>query len=1416
MIKRILSTLLASLIIFSSVSVFAAKKPEEAAAINIYELWGGFEEEISVKPVSLNVGSSASKVSFQEGGARGSKGCLRYDGILKNYLDDTTLPFPGVPGETYAFSFDFKAETPGCTGFKYIIDRETGTNEGKVAFTESKKWQKVEFEITLPTNNGAGKAGGNAKRIRFNFEGEYPNVVYIDNLVCTPAGNVPDADYSSVNEKLIVETPEEVNVIKKDDVNFSDVTGHWAERTIESLAKYGYINGMGDGTYAPNDYVTRAQFIKMVSDVYGIRYPEYDGRFEDVKGDEWYAGVLRFADQMGNIDDALKLGGNISPEQPITREEAATIAAKVATDRGAAAKEGAKTSFKDNASISDWAREGVKTAASLGMIAGYEDGTYKPGKNITRAEAAKILFRIVEISSRISIFVDAETGSDENDGTETAPLKSVYAARDLAAKFKDTMENDITIYVRGEQYLDKTFELTDKNSGGNGYTITYTSWGDEKATFTMAKKYTGFTLHDADKDIWKVYVGRGADSRQAYFNDVRGVRAKTVGYLTNCDFVDMSYYLCDDFYLLDLKKPQEVEGKWHLLWNDSRHLVKSITEQDGRVRIDFSDYFTTNMGRIYHDGNKNIRRQTPSFLENAYEFLDECGEWYLDKDEGYVYYKPMAHEDMSTMELKLPVGEYMINGKGSEFSKPLENVTFDNIIFEGATWLEINKIGGHSPLQNNKYAGPQADAGLKYGAFGQTTGAVVHFEECKNLTLSNNVFRHMGNNGLQIFRGSRYVNIIGNEFYDISASSMIIDDLRAGHQPHTRNKEDYVQYINIRNNYIHNVSVEYESSAAVTLAYPRHSNFTHNEVAYTQYSGLHICWGWSLYISTGTVLYDLEIANNYIHDIMVGRVSDGSAIYSVGHSSHECDMTPEAPNNGANKNRIINNYLVNGWQCDLVYPDEQSTSWYIANNVADVGPYKVETEFNFDRNPRQPGQYYWLHMWKNTIKWMTVVNNFSTHDYAYAVGHMNQTESIVEPVNMYPDRNWPDEARAIINNAGIEPEYRDNFKLHGPKIFVSNNRWQDLEVGKKFDAGFHILGDDNVKYPVQDFDIDFWCSEPGAVTLDKDGYLTAHKEGIFEADAYIILDGVRMWQHFMLECYDGISSIQLSQDAVNLLAGNSVNLDVLAYTSLGDAVDIKAAEGLDVNIKMEDESIATLTFDETLKKYTVQGINRGKTAISGQISYDGKTYEINVPVKIITYGNDEAAKLPFVEYDFVKSWENNPGGAKNGGMFVSSANAHFMELIENKLVAFDMEINPGNSWPSIAICDSDKMGDYSTNDCYMFGFKSGIIELQRWNGGTRTMIFGDTKYNPIGGPGLPNVAETEGGEKVFEYNKRYSVVMGALDTEEGTRVVLTLNGKNIIDFVDNTSGKLKASGYFVSYNPAPGGTTFYHYTGITE
>ena len=179
--------------------------------------------------------------------------------------------------------------------------------------------------------------------------------------------------------------------VSNDELGFSDAETHWAKDGILSMAEHGFINGYDDGTFKPGASISRAEFVtilmRILQDVKGVAITG-ENTFTDTNG-HW---------AQANLSTAVRLGllggygdGRIGPNDFVTREQIAVMLINAAGVSG-----GADTGFADNDSISPWAREKVSAAAGLGFMNGYEDGTFKPQSNATRAEVCVVLLRFYE------------------------------------------------------------------------------------------------------------------------------------------------------------------------------------------------------------------------------------------------------------------------------------------------------------------------------------------------------------------------------------------------------------------------------------------------------------------------------------------------------------------------------------------------------------------------------------------------------------------------------------------------------------------------------------------------------------------------------------------------------------------------------------------------------------------------------------------------------------------------------------------------------------------------------------------------------------------------------------------------------------------------------------------------------------
>ena len=165
---------------------------------------------------------------------------------------------------------------------------------------------------------------------------------------------------------------------------FADTSGHWAAEYIDKLVKSGGINGYGDGTFKPDNTITRAEFTKIIVSVFAI---EGNGSndYGDVAKDTWYSDYIGRASVNAIIYGS---DGKFFPNNNITRQDAALIIYRVLKLKNIPMQGG--NNFADQEEIADYAKDAVSNMSGIGIINGYE-GKFMPRNNITRAEAATII-----------------------------------------------------------------------------------------------------------------------------------------------------------------------------------------------------------------------------------------------------------------------------------------------------------------------------------------------------------------------------------------------------------------------------------------------------------------------------------------------------------------------------------------------------------------------------------------------------------------------------------------------------------------------------------------------------------------------------------------------------------------------------------------------------------------------------------------------------------------------------------------------------------------------------------------------------------------------------------------------------------------------------------------------------------------
>ena len=168
--------------------------------------------------------------------------------------------------------------------------------------------------------------------------------------------------------------------------SYDDISGHWAESSIDRWSGYGVVNGAGDGQFAPDRTLTRAEAAQIFANLLGLTAAASLGQYVDVAVGSWYYDAIAKCVAAGILTGTGN--GTMSPETVISRQELFVMYARALSIQP---KTSADTSFTDSASVASWAAGYINALADMGAIQGGGDGSLDPAGDINRASFVALL-----------------------------------------------------------------------------------------------------------------------------------------------------------------------------------------------------------------------------------------------------------------------------------------------------------------------------------------------------------------------------------------------------------------------------------------------------------------------------------------------------------------------------------------------------------------------------------------------------------------------------------------------------------------------------------------------------------------------------------------------------------------------------------------------------------------------------------------------------------------------------------------------------------------------------------------------------------------------------------------------------------------------------------------------------------------
>ncbi|GED17488.1 S-layer homology domain-containing protein [Aneurinibacillus migulanus] len=188
--------------------------------------------------------------------------------------------------------------------------------------------------------------------------------------------------------------------------DFSDVKNHWAKEDINDIAARLDLAGTGNNTFSPNRNVNRSEFATIVATGLGLlRQNTTSNVFSDVPASAWYHDAVSIANEFGIV--AGYNDGKFHGEEQITREQGFVMIAgaynliKPQSSMSASEIEAKLSEYGDAKDVSTWAKEAVARMISAGILKGDDKQLLSPKSNMTRAEAAALMKRVLKTNNLI-------------------------------------------------------------------------------------------------------------------------------------------------------------------------------------------------------------------------------------------------------------------------------------------------------------------------------------------------------------------------------------------------------------------------------------------------------------------------------------------------------------------------------------------------------------------------------------------------------------------------------------------------------------------------------------------------------------------------------------------------------------------------------------------------------------------------------------------------------------------------------------------------------------------------------------------------------------------------------------------------------------------------------------------------------
>lgn len=594
----------------------------------------------------------------------------------------------------------------------------------------------------------------------------------------------------------------------------------------------------------------------------------------------------------------------------------------------------------------------------------------------------------------------------------------------------------------GEYRLDRPLVFTAADGGQGGHRVAWRGAAGARPLISGGFDVTGFKLFDEKRRLYVADIPKGLDTRQVWVDDTLAERAWLEIKPSDVRFDATGFEIVDPdlAFLSTLEHPDRLELEATGFFTDRISPVASIDGARVTMRQPAWDNNTwgydTLSQPIFPEDLRLFLVNAPELIGRTNDWHAKSYQWFVDPKAGKLYLRIAEDDDIVKLRVTVPALPALASISGTP-QAPVRNLTFQGLRFSYTSWMGPSEPTGYANQQSGAFLKDlspirPADAWARCGwgcpefesmrqKWSQIPAA-VQVAAARDIVFEDNQFSQLGQVALGVGNdpnanlsgaglATRGVRVRRNLFAVLSGGAIMAGGVREdAHHPST---PDLVNAdLEIADNTVATVSQDYKDNAAILTTYVDGARILYNEISDAPYDGVAVGWGWGYNDAGGNPNYD-ENQKGYLHNTryttpttLRNTLVEGNRIHGVktwymdGGAIYNLSANPGAV--------IRGNHVFDIGDRIGVYLDEGSKHFRVTGNVVDTRGKWL--------NVNTAGK-----MYRRRISTDNVATG-NWHNSPRTGGRwLAESGNVAEGNVLVPTRDWPAQARAVIDKAGPRP-----------------------------------------------------------------------------------------------------------------------------------------------------------------------------------------------------------------------------------------------------------------------------------------------------------------------------------------------------------------------------------------------------------